>query len=171
MADHIWKKDIKEDEEREKEQEKKINKHKIRCISFSIFLISILSWEIVFDIRFKVWSLHHLEVSFLNILEHSGSFQNILVSSLFNWVSRYILFLAKIKGRGRPFLRVEQGGSLWDYPQEHLVVIRDKKVSPFVKFEINLPFLCFSLDPLTNKHCRTWSSIINLWIDFRTSQK
>ena len=29
------------------------------------------------------------------------------------------------------------------YPQEHLVVMRDEKVSPFVKFEIIQPLLCF----------------------------
>ena len=33
-------------------------------------------------------------------------FQNKSVSSPFNWVSRYILFLAKVKGKGRPSLRV-----------------------------------------------------------------
>ena len=50
-------------------------------------------------------------------------------------------------------------------------VIRDEKVSPFVKFELILPFLCFLLYPLRNKHCRTWSSMINLWIDSRTCEK
>ena len=35
----------------------------------------------------------------------------------------------------------------------NLVDTRDEKVSPFVKFEIILPLLCFLLDPLTNKHC------------------
>ena len=35
----------------------------------------------------------------------------------------------------------------------HLVDIRHEKVCPFVKFEIILPLLCFSLDHLTNKHC------------------
>ena len=59
---------------------------------------------------------------------------------------------------------------MWDYPQEHLVVIIDEKVSTFVKFEIILPLLCFLLDPLTNKHCRIWSSMITLWIDSRTYQ-
>ena len=70
------------------------------------------------------------------------------------------------------FLRgARRGVTLWDYPKEHLVVIRDEKVSPFVKFEIILPFLCFLVDSLTNKHCITWSSTTNLWIDSRTSQK
>ena len=36
---------------------------------------------------------------------------------------------------------------------------------------INLTPLCFLLDPLTNKHCRTRISMINLWIDSRTCQK
>ena len=66
--------------------------------------------------------------------------------------------------------RFQEGGTtLRDYPQEHLVDIRDEEVSPFVKSEIILPLLCFLLDPVTNKHYRTWSSMINLWIDSRTS--
>ena len=40
-----------------------------------------------------------------------------------------------------------------------------------MKFEIILPLLCFLLDPLINKHCRAWSFMINLWIDFTTYQK
>ena len=104
--------------------------------------------------------------------EHPDNFQNKSVSSAFNWVSRYILFLAKLKGRGGPFLEgARKVATLWEYSQEHLAVMRDEKVSPFVKFEIILPLLCFLLDPLTNKHCRTWSSMINLWIDSRTYQK
>ena len=31
--------------------------------------------------------------------------------------------------------------------------------------------LCCLLDPLTNKRCRAWSSMINFWIDSRTCQK
>ena len=31
--------------------------------------------------------------------------------------------------------------------------------------EMTLSLLCFLLDPLTNKYCRTWRSMINLWID------
>ena len=87
-------------------------------------------------------------------------------------MSRYILFLPKCKGRGRPFLRgARREAALWDYPQKFLVVIRDEKVSLFVKFEIILPLLCFLLDPLTNRHCRAWSSMINLWRDSRICQK
>ena len=40
-----------------------------------------------------------------------------------------------------------------------------------MKFEIILPLLCFLLDPLTNRHCRAWSSMINFWRDSRTCQK
>ena len=35
----------------------------------------------------------------------------------------------------------------------HLADIRHERVSPFVKFEIIPPLLCFLLDLLTNKHC------------------
>ena len=174
--------------------------------------------------------------------EYRGNFQNKLVSSSFRWVPRYTLFLAKLKGKGRPFWsgkaltnplkynlkcgsnvnyhksvhypiptggnrehtgnfwsksvsstiecpgifsswpnwrgeeglfgrRKKVGGTLWDYRQEHLVVIRDEKISPFVKPEIILLLLWLLLDTLTNKDCRTWSSMINLWIDSRNCQK
>ena len=53
----------------------------------------------------------------------------------------------------------------------NLVDIRHGKVSPIVKFKIIISLLCFLLEPLTNKHCRTWSFLINLWIDSRTCQK
>ena len=43
-----------------------------------------------------------------------------------------------------------RGTTIQDY---NLIDIRHEKVSPFVKFEIILPLLCFLLDPLTNKHC------------------
>ena len=52
-----------------------------------------------------------------------------------------------------------------------MVVIKYEEVCPFVKFEIILPLICCLLDTLTNKHCRVWSSMINLWIDSRTCQK
>ena len=66
------------------------------------------------------------------------------------------------------FVFFSEIAQLRDYLQEHSDVIRDEKVSPFLKFEIVLLFLCFLLDPLTNKHCKTWSSMINLWINPRT---
>ena len=81
--------------------------------------------------------------------KHTGCFQSKSVSSPFNWVPRCITFLAKLERRRRPFLEgTRRWVTLWDYTQEHLFVIRDKKISSFVKFEIILPHLCFLLDPL-----------------------
>ena len=110
--------------------------------------------------------------------EHPGNFQNKLVNSPFNWVSRYILLhcmecvqirsfsglhfpafelnTERYEGERRPFLGgARRETTLCDYPQEHLVAIRDENVSPFVKLEIILPFLCLLLDPFTNKYCKT----------------
>ena len=96
-------------------------------------------------------SVHH-RIPIRGNREHPGNFQNKSLSSPFSWVSRYILFLAKLKGGGRFFFEeARRRTTLWDYPREHLVVIRDEKVSSFVKFEIILPLLFFSR-PLTN--CR-----------------
>ena len=117
--------------------------------------------------------------------EYPDGFQNKSVRSSFKWMPKYILFLfklkeerrsflllAKLKRRGRPFSEVaKRGATLWDYPQEHLVVIKEEKFCPFVKFEIILPLLCCLIKPLTNKHCRARSSVISLWIDSRTCQK
>ena len=79
------------------------------------------------------------------------------------------------RGEEGLFWRVqEEGGGegvLWDYSQEHLVVIKDERACPFVKLEIILLLLCCLLYHLTNKHCRSWGSMINLWIDFKTFQK
>ena len=114
----------------------------------------------------KVFIILSLHVRIGNILA------NISVSSAFNWVSRYFLFLAKLKNRGRPFLEgPRRGTTLWDYTQEHLIVTRNEKVSLFVKLVILLPLLCFLWDVLTNKHCRIWSSMIILWIHSRIYQK
>ena len=44
--------------------------------------------------------------------KHPGNFQNKSVSSSFNSVSRYIIFSTKLNGRGRPFCRVQEGGTL-----------------------------------------------------------
>ena len=72
-------------------------------------------------------SVHH-SITTCENREHSGNAQN-KVSSLFNRVSRYILFLVNLKRRRRPFLEGARWGSiLWDFSQEHLVFIRDKKV-------------------------------------------
>ena len=86
-------------------------------------------------------------------------------------VQVYSLF-EQTEGERKAFLEgARRGATFVRLPPRHLVVIRDEKVSPFVKFEKILPILCFLLDPLTNKHCRTWSFMINLWVDSRTYQK
>ena len=84
-------------------------------------------------------SVHHLIPTREN-KEHLGNFQNKSVSSAFKCKSRFNF-------------------------QKHFVVNWDDKVSPFIRFEITLPLLCFLLDPVTNKHWRIWNYMINLWID------
>ena len=105
----------------------------------------------------------------------SGNSKNKLVRSPFNWVSKYVLFLAKVKARRRPFLEgARRGGGGGQIMRFHPRVLDCEKrwtISPFLKLEIILPLLCFLLDPLTDKQWRTWSSMINLWIDSRTCQK
>ena len=94
----------------------------------------------------------------------------LLVRVMLTIVEMFII-LVKLKGRGKPFLEgARREATLWDYPQEHLVVIRDEKVSPFEKFEIILTLTCFLSDALTNKHYRTWNSMISLWIDSKAYQ-
>ena len=48
-------------------------------------------------------SVHHL-IPTRRYREYPGNFQNKSVNSPINWISRYILFLAKLKWIGRPFL-------------------------------------------------------------------
>ena len=104
--------------------------------------------------------------------EHPGNFRNKSVNSPLNWVSRYILFLPKLKGKERPFLKGCNNQAKGDHiARLKLGWYKTWKVSPFGKFEIILPLLSFLLDPLPNKHCRTWSSMINLWINSMTCQK
>ena len=78
------------------------------------------------------------------------------------------IFFSWSNSRGEEglFWRVQEGG-----PQGEITPESTWLSLLFVKFEIILPFPCFLLDPLTNKHGRTWSSIINLWIYSRTYQK
>ena len=49
--------------------------------------------------------------------EYRSSFQNKLVSSSFKWVPKYILFPAKLKRKGRPFLN----GKAYTYPISYLL--------------------------------------------------
>ena len=70
-------------------------------------------------------SVHH-SIPICGTRDYSGNFRNKSVSFPFNWVHRYILFWAKVKKRRRPFLEgARRRATLWDYPQEHLVVIRN----------------------------------------------
>ena len=59
------------------------------------------------------------------------------------------IFLAKLKGRGRPFLEgARRGTTSSDYPQEHLVVIRDEKNLSFCEIQNNpIPLLLFIKSP------------------------
>ena len=90
--------------------------------------------------------------------KHPSNFQNKSISSPFKWVSRHVLLLSKMKGRGRSFFgRCKKGFHIVRLPQEHLVIIRNEK-SLFARLEIILHVLCFLLDPFAKNHCRTWSS-------------
>ena len=112
-------------------------------------------------------SIHH-PIPFRGNRENPGNFQNKLVNSPFNWVPSYMLSLAKLKGRGRPFFKgARRGGGAHCKitPQEHLVVIRNEKISPVVKFEIILTLLCFLLDPLTKKHLKSCESSNRLFFN------
>ena len=48
---------------------------------------------------------------------------------------------------------------------------KEEKISPFVKFEVMRHLPCILLHILTDKLCKAWSSMINVWIDSRTYQK
>ena len=79
----------------------------------SINVSSKLSLTYVGNVNYYV-SVHHPIPTRAN-REDLGIFQNKSLSSPFNyWVSRYILFLAKLNARGRPFWRVQRGGSHCD---------------------------------------------------------
>ena len=103
-----------------------------------------------------------------NRREHPSNFQNKSVNSPFNWVSRYILFLPKLKGEKRPFLEGFKKGD--HIARLSLVWYKRWKSLSFCEIWNMLPVLCFLLDPLTNKHSRTWSSMINLWIDSKSKE-
>ena len=106
-----------------------------KSIGLSSYKLSrILSYLLHVGLMLK--SVHH-PIPTRGNGENPRNFQKESVSSPVSWVVRYILFLAKLTGRGRLFLKgARRAVTLWDSPQEHLVVIRDEKVSPFVKFKI-----------------------------------
>ena len=87
-----------------------------------------LEWKSI-DLSYKLNLLHvrvvnksvHHSIPTRGNREHPGNFQNKSVSSPFNWVSRYILFLAKLKGRGRPFSKgARRGGHIVRLPSRAL---------------------------------------------------
>ena len=96
-------------------------------------------------------SVHH-PVSTLTVgnEEYSWSFQNKLVCSSFKWVSKYILFLPKLKGEG-----VISWSKQGEYRQHKItrenipLSWETKKVSPFAKVETILSFHCYLVDPLS----------------------
>ena len=93
-------------------------------------------------------SLHH-SIPTRGNREHPGNFQNKSVSSPFNWVSRYILFLAKLKGRGRPFSKgARRGGHIVRLPSRALGCHKTWKSLSFCEIWNNLtPPLFFTRPP------------------------
>ena len=104
--------------------------------------------------------------------EHPGSLKNKSQSFSLEWVSRYILFLGKLGGRKNHFLEdARSGATSPDFAQEHLVVIKDEKISPLMQFKKTLRLLCCVLDPFKNKDCRAWSSMRNFWVHSRMTRQ
>ena len=110
-------------------------------------------------------SVHHLTPTRKN-RDHPGNLQNKSVSSLLS-VKCSGIFSSYPDWREEEgfFRRVQKGG--------HIVRLMPKALGchDCHDHEMILPLLYFLLDPFTNKYCRTWSSMINLWIDSRTCQK
>ena len=101
--------------------------------------------------------------------KHAGNFQNKSVSSTFSLVSRYILLLAKLEKC--LFRRVQEGRPHHEITLKSTCGHNRWKGLSFCKIWNNsTPLLFFISDPFTNKNYRTWSSMINLWIDSRTYQ-
>ena len=85
----------------------------------SIGLSSKLPFTCVGNIKYYK-SVHH-SIPTRGIGNILAIFKKKSVSSHFSWVSRYIIFLTKLKRKGRPSLELwrvqEWGGILWDYPR------------------------------------------------------
>ena len=99
----------------------------------------------------------------------SGYFQNKYTSPPFNWVTQYILFLAKVKGREKWI----KGGQIMRLTPGGLGCHKGWKSFFFCEIWSNPtpPHpLCFLLDLLTKKYFMKCSSVINLWIDSRYSK-
>ena len=105
-----------------------------------------LEWKSI-DLSYKLNLLHvrvvnksvHHSIPTRWNREHPGNFQNKSVSSPFNWVSRYILFLAKLKGRGRPFSKgARRGGHIVRLPSRALGCHKTWKSLSFCEIWNNL---------------------------------
>ena len=104
--------------------------------------------------------------------EHPGNFQNKSVNSLFNWASRYILFLPKLKGKERPFLEgCKKEDHIARLSPRALGWCKRWKSLFFCKIWNNLTPPLFFIRPIKNEYCRTWGSMINLWMDSRNCQR
>ena len=103
---------------------------------------------------------------------HPGNFQNKLVSSPFNWVSRYISLLGQTEEERKVFFGGwKKRDHILRFPIRALGCHDKWKILSFCGIWNNLNSPLFLLNPLTKKHYRTWSSIINLWIDSMICQK
>ena len=79
---------------------------------------------------------------------------------------KYILFLATLKRKRKPFLEGSKRGAAWDYPQERL----DVECLPFCEIRNNsIPTLLFIRPQISTAGYGVLWQI--LWIDFRTCQK
>ena len=103
--------------------------------------------------------------------EHPGNFQNKLVTLLSIGCPGIYSSWPKCRVKGR-------GGHIMRLSLRALGYQKRWKVFPFVKFEIILPLPpppppphCFFIRSPTNEHCRTLSSMMNLWIDSKTCQE
>ena len=96
--------------------------------------------------------------------EHPVNFQNKSVRSPFNWVP--CIFSSRPNWRERLFLKGTKraGGHLVRLAPRVLGCYKRWKGLSFREIWNNSTPPLLLLDPFTNKHCRTWSSMINLWI-------
>ena len=102
---------------------------------------------------------------------HPGNFQNKSVNPPFNWVSDIFSSCPNWWGKKRLFWKgARTGTTLW-LPSRALGWYKRWESLSFCEIWNNPTTPLFLWDHLTNKHCRTWSSMINFQIDSRTCQK
>ena len=135
----------------------------IYALNYLLHIGVMLNIKKVFIILFLFWLWEQ---------ETTWQFLNQIIKLSFQLSVQIYSLLGQTEGERKAlFGGYKKGTTLWDYHQEHLVVIRNEKVSTFAKFETILPLLCILLEPLTNKHCRTWRSMVNLCIYCTTCQR